>query len=83
MQELNFYKDFGSITVSITGPIDNARTQIRGPVEFIKTLDWDSVYSTAALFASHTDEPCMAIALAIQQKYAAWHGAQVTLAGLK
>jgi hypothetical protein len=79
---LNFHQDFGDIAVSITGPMDQASVQVRGPAEFVKNINWDAVYSTAQLFAAHTDGSCMAIALAVQQKFAAWHGTQVTLAGL-
>lgn len=81
--DLQFSHDFGDIAVSITGPMDEASVQVRGPAEFVKNIDWDAVYSTARLFAAHSDGGCMAIALAVQQKYAAWHGTQVTLAGLR
>ena len=80
--DLRFSHDFGDIAVSMTGPMNNASIQVRGPAEFVKNIDWDSVYSTARLFGAHTNT-CMAFALAVQQKFAAWHGTQVTLAAFR
>lgn len=80
--DLSFHHNFGDIAVSITGPMEQASVQIRGPREFVERIDWDAVYSTARLFGAHTNS-CMAIALAVQQRFAAWHGTQVTLAGLR
>ncbi len=73
-----FNKNFGDIEVTIQ---QDGQTSVRGPQKFVEGIDWDGVQDTARLFACHTD-PYMAIALAIQMKYAAWHGTKVTLAAL-
>ena len=77
-----FYKDFGSVAVRISGPHDDAKVEVIGPRAFTDQVDWERVYDTARLFASHTDSPYMAVALAIQQRFAAWEGTQDVLARL-
>jgi len=73
-----FTKDFGDILVEVDGKTNQIR--VVGPKRFVEGIDWDGVMDSARLLAVNSPSAYMAIALAVQMKYAAWKGTQSILA---
>jgi len=74
MKEITFTKNFGAITVTIDG--NNGQITVQGPKAYIEGINWDSIYESARILGPHAASSYMAIALAVQMNYAAWHGLQ-------
>lgn len=74
-QHFNFDRTIGSVRVRITGSdMRDLNVAVEAPRGF--KPDIAAATKTAALFGEHTDGPFMALALAVQQQYAAWAGAR-------
>ena len=71
------FHDFGDINVTIeTGDGTHGRIEVKGPRTFVDQIDWARAQKTAITLASFAPTMHGAVALAVQQQYAAWHGYQ-------